>query len=103
MEDPAAAAAATAAAATAAATAAAAPDARRCAAPRAADCDGADPLPPAPRTQAILRNPNTARRGYRNAKPQRVHVDASIPAVRVQPSASLCHFLCRFLNPTLHS
>ena len=35
-----------------------------------------------PTDAAILASPNTARRGYRNAKPQRVHVDASIPAAR---------------------
>ena len=35
-----------------------------------------------PTDEAILSSPNTLRRGYRNHKPQRVHVDASIPAPR---------------------
>jgi hypothetical protein len=47
-----------------------------------------------PTDEAILASPNTARRGYRNQKPQRVHVDASIPAPRGEGETDILAMMC---------
>lgn len=47
-----------------------------------------------PTDEAVIASPNTVRRGYRNQKSQRVHVDASIPAPRGQGETDILAMLC---------
>eukprot|EP01052_Picozoa_sp_SAG31_P040821 SAG31_NODE_6016_length_2213_cov_5.098392_2_plen_243_part_00 len=47
-----------------------------------------------PQDSRILNHPNTRRRGYRNSLPQRVHVDASIPARRGHGETDVLAMLC---------
>ena len=47
-----------------------------------------------PTDEAVIASPNTVRRGYRNQKEQRVHVDASIPAPRGRGETDILAMMC---------
>jgi hypothetical protein len=47
-----------------------------------------------PTDESVIASPNTVRRGYRNQKEQRVHVDASIPASRGRGETDILAMMC---------
>lgn len=52
-----------------------------------------------PTNETVIASPNTVRRGYRNQKEQRVHVDASIPAPRGRGETDILAMMCMRTAP----